>query len=47
MTAWVALGSSLEAFLEEAGQGREHQGALEALFVHQLESGGGFAERGR
>ena len=34
------------ALLDEAGQGREHEGAVDALLVHQLEPRSRLAERG-
>ena len=38
------LGIVAQALLDEAGQRREHQGAVDALLVHELEPGGGLAE---
>ena len=46
MTAWIRSGSSLHPLLDEAGERREHQRAVEAQLVHELEAGRGVAERG-
>jgi hypothetical protein len=34
-----------QALLHQAGQGREHEAAVDAELVHQLDAGGGLAER--
>ena len=35
-----------QPLLHQAGQGGEHQGPVETLFVHQLQAGGGLPEGG-
>ena len=41
----MATGSSRQPLLEQAGQRREHQGAVQAQLVHHLEARAGLEER--
>ena len=45
MTAWIASGIVAQPLLEEARESREQEAAVDALLVHQLETGTRRAER--
>ena len=38
MTAWISLRVVAHPLLDEAGQRREHEGAVDALLVHEREA---------
>ena len=47
MAAWVQVGIVAQALLDQAGQRRAHEGAVDAELVHQLEPGAGSRKAGR
>ena len=46
MAACVSSGVVAHALFEQAGEGREHQRAVDPELVHQLQAGSSLAERG-